>query len=67
MDDEDEFSVVGVHFDLFDLFDPEFVASDKDPEGKCNCGYTGSLLPAVGGFECPSCGYLLIDFSRKGE
>lgn len=53
---DDEYILYGIDIDDIDEYDPDSDTVVK----RCNCGYEGPLDPAVDGYECPACGYLLI-------
>ena len=55
---DDDYVLYGI--DLEDL-DEDYCPDQDTVEKRCNCGYEGPLTPAVDGFECPDCGYLLIE------
>ena len=57
MSGEDDYVLYGVDIDSMEdyCFEQETVVQ------RCKCGYEGPLVPACDGFECPDCGYLLIE------
>lgn len=49
---------------LWDDYELEEAIDEGGLSKKCPCGHYGPVVPALHGFECEDCGYLVIDFNR---